>query len=76
MKKININDILLGVIFVLSLVLLWKTLNKSESFNTNDSNSVDSQRTFDYMVSKNQFASQPKLVMPYEPVCASKIQCK
>ncbi len=76
MKKLNVPDLLLGVIFVLSLVLLWKTVNKPESFNTNDSNNVDSKRALDYMVSNNQFVSHPEVVMPYEPVCASNIQCK
>lgn len=73
---LNIHDLLLGIIFMLSLVLLWKTVNNSESFNTNDSNNVDNKRAFDYMVSNNQFVSPPKAVMPYEPVCVPNIQCK
>ena len=76
MKKLNVQDLLLGFIFVLSLVLLWKTVNKSESFNTNESDIVDSQRAFDYMVFKHKFVSPPDVVMPYESVCTPKIQCK
>ena len=53
MKTLNVHDILLGLICVLSLVLLWKTVNKPESFNTNDSNTIDSQRALDYRVDTN-----------------------
>jgi len=76
MKTLNVHDILLGLICVLSLVLLWKTVNKPESFNTNDSNTIDSQRALDYMVDTKQFVSHGGMASPYEPVCASKIQCK
>ena len=76
MKTLNLHDLLLGIIFVLSLVLLWKSVNKPELFNTNDSDSVDSKRAFDYMVFNNQFVSPPDVSMPYESVCTPKIQCK
>ena len=76
MKKLDIHDILLGLILVLSLVLLWKTVNKKESFNTQDSDSVDSQRALNYMLDTKKFVSHGDMVNPYESVCVSKIQCK
>ena len=76
LKKLNIHDVLLGFVLLLSLILLWNSMNNSEAFKDNykvdeDSDLNLNKNIFQYATNQDQFGFKEKMFKPYEAICSS-----